>query len=66
MGSEQSRADIVQQQYRQRFAEATGYRNALWSVLCSNFFQRYVDRGAVLLDLGCGWGEICRGHQLQP
>ena len=58
MGSEQSRADIVQQQYRQRFAEATGYRNALWRVLCSNFFQRYVDRDAVLLDLGCGWGEF--------
>jgi SAM-dependent methyltransferase len=58
MGRELSRADIVQQQYRQRFAQASDYRNALWNVLCKDFFQRYVDRAATLLDLGCGWGEF--------
>ena len=58
MGSEKSRADIVQQQYRQRFSAAKDYRNALWGVLCSDFFQAYIDRQAVLLDLGCGWGEF--------
>ena len=58
MGSDSSRADVVQQQYRQRFTQATDYRNALWKVLCTEFFQRYVDRKAVLLDLGCGWGEF--------
>ena len=58
MGSEKSRADIVQQQYRQRFSQAEAYRNALWGVLCSDFFQSYIDKQAVLLDLGCGWGEF--------
>lgn len=58
MGSDKSRADIVQLQYRQRFERTTDYRSALWSVLCHEFFQRFVDRSAVLLDLGCGWGEF--------
>jgi SAM-dependent methyltransferase len=58
MDSEMSREEIVQLQYRQRFAQATDYRNALWSVLCSQFFQRYIDRQSVVLDLGCGWGEF--------
>jgi len=58
MGTPLSRADVVKQQYRQRFAQASDYRNALWSVLCKDFFQRYVDRAATLLDLGCGWGEF--------
>jgi SAM-dependent methyltransferase len=58
MGSEKSKADVVQQQYRQRFSKAEGYRKALWSVLCSDFFQSYNDPQSVLLDLGCGWGEF--------
>ena len=58
MGSEKSRAEVVQQQYRQRFSQAEVYRDALWGVLCRDFFQSYIDREAVLLDLGCGWGEF--------
>jgi len=58
METEGSRADIVQQQYRQRFSAATDYRDALWRVLCSDFFQSYIDPQAALLDLGCGWGEF--------
>ena len=58
MGSEKSKADVVQQQYRRRFSQAEDYRNALWSVLCSDFFQSYIDPQSVLLDLGCGWGEF--------
>jgi SAM-dependent methyltransferase len=58
MGSNKSKAVIVQEQYRQRFSQATDYRNALWAVLCKEFFQQYVDKGSVLLDLGCGWGEF--------
>lgn len=58
MGSEKSQADIVQLQYRQRFSQAEDYRNALWDVLCREFFQSYIPHNAVLLDLGCGWGEF--------
>jgi SAM-dependent methyltransferase len=58
MESEKSKADIVQQQYRQRFTPASDYRNNLWDVLCKDFFQPYIASGSVLLDLGCGWGEF--------
>lgn len=58
MGVEKSREDIAQLQYRQRFSQAKDYRAALWGVLCREFFQRYIDRGSALLDLGCGWGEF--------
>ena len=58
MQSEKSRADIAQLQYRQRFGAAMEYRHALWGVLCRDFFQKYIDPGSVLLDLGCGWGEF--------
>lgn len=58
MGTEKSRADIVQLQYRQRFSQTMDYRHALWGVLCRDFFQHYIARDAVLLDLGCGWGEF--------
>jgi SAM-dependent methyltransferase len=58
MASEQSRADVVQQQYRQRFSQATDYRDALWAVLCREFFQSFISPQSVLLDLGCGWGEF--------
>ena len=58
MGTEQGRADTVQHQYRQRFSGITEYRNALWHVLCTDFFQAYIDPQADVLDLGCGWGEF--------
>ncbi|MEH6582667.1 MAG: class I SAM-dependent methyltransferase [Halioglobus sp.] len=58
MSGEQSKAEVLQQQYRQRFSEGMEYRNALWEVLCADFFQNYVGKQSTLLDLGCGWGEF--------
>lgn len=58
MGSDLSEAEVLKEQYRQRFNPAADYRNALWSVLCEDFFQRYIPANATLLDLGCGWGEF--------
>ena len=58
MEVDKSREEVAQLQYRQRFSQAKDYRNALWGILCRDFFQRYIDRDAVLLDLGCGWGEF--------
>ena len=63
MGSEKSREDIAQLQYRQRFAQGGDYRDALWGILCRNFFQRYVGQNSVVLDLGCGWGEFSNNIQ---
>jgi SAM-dependent methyltransferase len=58
MSGEQEKSGTLQQQYRQRFTEGMAYRNALWRLLCADFFQQYVDDKATLLDLGCGWGEF--------
>jgi SAM-dependent methyltransferase len=58
VSNDSDRAIVLKQQYRQRFASAALYRQALWKVLCENFFQAYVDPGATILDLGCGWGEF--------
>ena len=45
--------------YQQRFQpeEQTG-KNAIWRVLCSAFFQRYVTSDDSVLDLACGYGEF--------
>ena len=58
MGADKTREEIVQLQYRQRFEQGKDYRNALWRVLCRDFFQQYIARSATVLDLGCGWGEF--------
>ncbi|GAC1456397.1 MAG: hypothetical protein PVSMB1_06080 [Gemmatimonadaceae bacterium] len=35
-----------------------GYRDQVWKVLTRAFFQAYVPKDGVVLDLGCGWGEF--------
>jgi SAM-dependent methyltransferase len=45
--------------YDTRFsARERAAKQALWRVLCAEFFQRYVPRDATLLDLGAGFGEF--------
>lgn len=51
-------ADDLQRAYRQRFAERAAYREAVWQILVSEFFQRWIPRESRVLDLGCGWGEF--------
>jgi SAM-dependent methyltransferase len=47
--------------YQTRFPEQDRRaREALWAVLCSAFFQKYVRPEDTLLDLGCGFGEFSR------
>ena len=50
-------------EYQQRFAAQAPYRDAVWQVLVREFFQRYVDSSATVLDLGSGWGEFIRHIQ---
>jgi SAM-dependent methyltransferase len=50
----------LQSLYRHRFSESElPAKNAIWKVLCKNFFQQFVraDRDSVL-DLACGYGEF--------
>lgn len=48
--------------YDNRFeAELRARKDAVWRVLCAEFFQRYVDaRADTLLDVGSGLGEFSR------
>ncbi|MCG6205028.1 class I SAM-dependent methyltransferase [Rhodopseudomonas sp. HC1] len=45
--------------YKSRFS-STGFekRTRVWKILCARFFQNYVPRNSVLLDLACGYGEF--------
>lgn len=44
--------------YQLRFQKSVAYRDAVWKVLCSDFFSRYIPADATVLDLGAGWGEF--------
>src|SRR5262245_52075573 len=47
--------------YAARFPEADRQsKDAIWRVLCRHFFQRYIQPGDVVLDLGAGFGEFLR------
>ena len=48
----------LQRIYQQRFDPQVAYRNAVWQVLTSSFFQRLVPADGAVLDLGCGYGEF--------
>lgn len=48
----------LQEQYDNRFGEIAAYRNQVWQLLISEFFQTFVGRNDAVLDLGCGWGEF--------
>lgn len=45
--------------YQHRFdPEERFAKRRLWRTLCRHFFQRYVPKDAVLLELACGYGEF--------
>jgi SAM-dependent methyltransferase len=46
--------------YGARFSANEAYRNEVWDVLVSEFFQRYIWESERVLDLGCGYGEFTR------
>lgn len=48
----------LQRQYALRFGAQRAYRDAVWKILTSTFFQKWIAPDATLLDLGCGWGEF--------
>jgi len=48
----------LQKLYSARFERNLEYRRKVWLVLLSSFFDRYIQPGDVVLDLGCGYGEF--------
>lgn len=55
-----ARSRPLQIEYMRRFQDTESYRNAVWKVLCEDFFSRYISPNCTLLDLGAGWGEFSR------
>lgn len=55
-----SRSRQLQQEYQQRFQDSDQYRDAVWKILCDDFFSKYISQDDVLLDLGAGWGEFSK------
>lgn len=52
--------DRLAHQYRLRFERMAEYRDAVWRILCTDYFSRFVPPDATVLDLGAGWGEFIR------
>ena len=53
--------DKLPELYAFRFPpELAKRRDAIWRVLCSRFFQRYIRSNDTVLELGCGYGEFIR------
>jgi ubiquinone/menaquinone biosynthesis C-methylase UbiE len=54
-----NRVDAI---YAQRFPEAdqqrARWREGLWQVLVRDFFSRFIEKNATVLDYGCGQGEF--------
>lgn len=48
----------LRREYELRFRGMEEYRDDVWRILCSDFFSKYVDPNAKVLDLGAGWGEF--------
>jgi SAM-dependent methyltransferase len=44
--------------YRARFEKKHAYRRQVWSILCRDYFQKWVPASGAVLDLGCGCGEF--------
>jgi SAM-dependent methyltransferase len=44
--------------YRSRLGPNADYRRAVWEVLVSDFFSRFIAPEAAVLDLGCGYGDF--------
>ncbi len=48
---------IIDQVYRQRFSDVET-RKVLWKILTEDFFQQFVDKDDIVLDVPCGYGEF--------
>jgi ubiquinone/menaquinone biosynthesis C-methylase UbiE len=57
-GTPDSESEDLQKLYAKRFFEEGAQRHGLWEVLCADFFQKWVPRDAVVLDVAAGHCEF--------
>jgi SAM-dependent methyltransferase len=51
-------SEELRREYDLRFSAMQDYRVEVWKVLTGSYFQQFLPDQAVVLDLGCGWGEF--------
>jgi len=44
--------------YSLRFEQETNFRKKMWSILCKEYFQRYIKKSDTVLDVAAGHGEF--------
>jgi len=44
--------------YRRRFGKDVAFRKKMYSILCKDFYQRYVPKSSVVLDVAAGYCEF--------
>ena len=50
--------------YKIRFAtEELPRKNAIWKILCSNYFQKFINSSSTVVDIACGYGEFLNNIQ---
>ncbi len=50
--------------YKIRFAtEELPRKNAIWKILCSNYFQKFINKSSTVVDIACGYGEFLNNIQ---
>jgi len=50
--------DDLSFEYRLRFTAVRERRIRVWRILVDDYFSTFIRKDAVVLDLGCGWGEF--------
>lgn len=48
----------VEQIYQRRFDQDAAFRDAMWKVLCAEYFQRFVPKDAVVMEVAAGYCEF--------
>src|SRR3989344_3519123 len=50
--------ELTKRIYNKRFSTELQFKNELWDVLCTDFFQKYISEDAAVLDIGAGYCEF--------
>lgn len=48
----------LKQLYQKRFDNEIVFRQKMWKILCNNFFQKYIPKTSIVLDIACGYCEF--------
>ena len=53
------KSEDLSELYKIRFSEdSLPRKNAIWKVLCNDYFSQFVDENDTVLDIACGYGEF--------